>query len=248
MEAMPGAEDFDALASMVFDEIPVGEEYASYVPPIAMPGSEELIREPPQLTVRERIEALIKGMPGQEKTVLHVVDYCREERSLSQVVEEVERFRGATVSVYSPQTLCANMEKAGALLLVEHAVDSAMGESGADGQEYLQAAPPTDFGYRASNEALAILEEDDPAARIEVLLDEEASYLPVYAILLEACAVEGGLPKKKLDELIDGHPLCLKPRVYSGRFVKKLEAADALRFDGHWHTTEAGVELLRSLA
>lgn len=248
MDTMSSTAGFDALASMTFDEMPVGEEYASYVPPIVMPDPEAAVQEKPQLPPRERIKALLRGMPGQEKTVLHVIDFCREERTVAQIAEEVERFGGGTVSVYSPQTICANMERAGALLLVDHASTAGEEEPSKEECGYLQAVPSVDFGYKASAEALEILEEDDPAQRIAQFIDEDSRYMPVYAILLEACLADGGLTKKKVDELIDKHPLCVKPRVYSGRFVKKLEAVDALSFDGCWHTTEAGEELLRSLA
>lgn len=246
MEAQTqGADVFDALAPISFDDIPVGEDYAEYVPPIGMPDESEAFVKP-ELTARELIEALIKGMPGQKKTVYHVIDFCREERSVGELLDEIAAFEKNTVSVYAPETICANMTRAKALTLVGALEPSEEDSSDNSDAEYLQAVPNTDFGYISTPEALAVLEEDDPAQRLADLIDEDAKYEPVYTLLLESCSQENGMSKKEVDALIDNHPLCLTPRVYSGRFVRKLEAVDALEFDGRWHTAPAGMELLEA--
>ena len=79
-------------------------------------------------------------------------------------------------------------------------------------------------------------------------LEEGQRYLPVYKVVLEACASEGGATKKDIDALVDHHPLCAEPRRYSGFFVKGLEGIDAIAFDTTWKTTEIGRELLAGAA
>ena len=234
---------FDPLAPMPFGTNEM--DYENYVPPIVAPDPNEKVEAKPEPTARESIEALIKGMPGQEKLVLHVIDFCRQDRTVEELVDEIKAFQRGSVSVYSPETICTNLQRAKALEIAKQsASECEKAPESAEEAEFLQATPCQAFSYKATAAGIEVLEENNPAERIAALLTDDAKYLPVYSILLSACIPSEGISKKEVDALVDNHPLCKQPRRYSGHFIKKLESMDALVFDGRWHITEIGAQLL----
>ena len=149
------------------------------------------------------------------------------------------------ISIYSPETICLNLERAGALEIV--GCDSEVEEPAEEG-EFLSIDPQTGFSYQVTAEGLEFVDADDPAGRLTQLLVDDSAYFPVYEIILRECLPSAGLGKKAIDALVDDHPLCKSPRLYSGHFLKKLENVDAIAFDGAWHTTEAGKDVMKMIA
>ncbi len=238
-----GMGSFDPLAAMPFDLD--GDDYWPEAgPPIVEPDPDEKPAPRPELPPRKRIEALIKGMPGYKKLIFHILDFCREERLLSELVDEILAFQKGSISVYSPEVICLNLEKAGAIAVV--AGDEAASEGAEEEGEFLSVEPCVDFGYVTTEDGLAVVDEDDPAARLAEFLNDDAAYMPVYAIMLSECLAAGELGKKAIDALVDDHPLCQNPRLYSGHFLKKLEGVEAMEFAGSWRITETGKKLLES--
>ncbi len=235
---------FDPTADLGFDE-----EYVEYVPPIEKPEDYDAPVEPKEVPAPERIEATFRGMPGNEKLLLHVIGYCREGAAADDVHEEIARFVGSGVCTYAPEVVCANLVTAGALEMVpdeEDADEAAEPQDGAvDEAEALEpvGAPPA-FSYVATADGLAVVDAQDPEGDRVRFLEEGERYLPVYRLVLQACDGEGGATKKDIDALVDHHPLCVEPRRYSGFFVKGLEGIDAIAFDRAWKTTEVGRDLL----
>lgn len=259
--------DFDPEAPLGF-----GEDYVEYVPPIEKPEDyDEPAAPAAEVPAPERIEATFRGMPGNEKLLLHVIEYCREERDSADVHDEVSRFVGTGVCTYAPEVVCANLVRAGALAMVaEGATEEAVEEAAEDAEDAIAEAgaaaaadadepaessevveavgvPPA-FSYRATADGLAVVDAQDPEGDRLRFLEEGERYLPVYRLVLEACGREGGATKKDIDALVDHHELCREPRRYSGFFVKGLEGIDAIAFDGAWKTTEVGRELLAGAA
>lgn len=257
--------DFDPEAPLGF-----GEDYVEYVPPIEKPEDYDEPAVPvAEVPAPERIEATFRGMPGNEKLLLHVIDYCREERDSSDVHGEISRFVGTGVCTYAPEVVCANLVRAGALVMVAEeaaeeaedafaeasaaaaaATDERIGADGAaEPSEVVEAvgAPPA-FSYLATADGLAVVDAQDPEGDRLRFLEEGERYLPVYRLVLEACGREEGATKKDIDTLVDHHELCREPRRYSGFFVKGLEGIDAIAFDGAWKTTEVGCDLLAGAA
>ncbi len=249
---------FDPTAEMGFDE-----EYVEYVPPIEKPEDYDAPRVEVVVPVEERIAATFAGMPGNEKLLLHVIDFCREGRESAEVHDEIVRFVGAGVCTYAPEVVCANLVNAGALAIVANEAEETDGGDGAaeaaDDVEAAGAAAevpdepaseteavgaPPAFSYLATDEGLAVVDAQDPEGDRLRFLEEGERYHPVYRLVLEACGAEGGATKKAIDALVDHHPLCKEPRRYSGFFVKGLEGIDAIAFDGAWKTTEVGRDIL----
>ena len=234
---------FDPTAEMGFDE-----EYVEYVPPIEKPEDYDAPRVEVEVPVEERIAATFAGMPGNEKLLLHVIDFCREGRESAEVHDEIVRFVGAGVCTYAPEVVCANLVNAGALAIVADEAEETDGGDGAAAEEPMAeteavGAPPA-FSYLATDEGLAVVDAQDPEGDRLRFLEEGERYHPVYRLVLEACGAEGGATKKAIDALVDHHPLCKEPRRYSGFFVKGLEGIDAIAFDGAWKTTEVGRDIL----
>ena len=109
---------------------------------------------------------------------------------------------------------------------------------------YLEAEEPEAARYQAHEEALAIVDADDPLLAFAQLVDTKPQYVPLFERVLVACAEEAGATKKVIDALIDKDPVCKSPRVFSGYFVDKLEAAGAIEFSDAWHITPVGEGLL----
>ena len=240
---------FDPTAEMGFDE-----EYEEYVPPIEKPEDYDAPRVEVEVPVEERIAATFAGMPGNEKLLLHVIDFCREGWESAEVHDEIVRFVGAGVCTYAPEVVCANLVNAGALAIVaDEAEETDGGDGAAEAADAAAEEPmaeteavgaPPAFSYLATDEGLAVVDAQDPEGDRLRFLEEGERYHPVYRLVLEACGAEGGATKKAIDALVDHHPLCKEPRRYSGFFVKGLEGIDAIAFDGAWKTTEVGRDIL----
>lgn len=250
-----GMDLFDPTAEMGFDE-----EYVEYVPPIEKPEGYDAPIVEVEVPAAERIAATFKGMPGNEKLMLHVIDFCREGKDSAEVHGEIERFVGTGVCTYAPEVVCANLVRAGALAIVaddedeaevacaeEPAADIEDATDDAGVLEYEEIGEPPAFSYLATDEGLAVVDAQDPEGDRLRFLEEGERYHPVYRLVLEACGREGGATKKDIDALVDHHPLCKEPRRYSGFFVKGLEGIDAIAFDGTWKTTEVGRDILAGL-
>lgn len=255
---------FDPTAELSFDE-----EYVEYVPPIEKPEDYDVPKEVVEVPVPERIAATFKGMPGNEKLLLHVIDFCREGRDSAEVHDEIARFVGNGVCTYAPEVVCANLVRAGALAIIADEAEEAAevetgeaessdrivgesegaeGSSATEGDVYDEVGASPDFAYLATDEGLAVVDAQDPEGDRLRFLEEGERYHPVYRLVLEECGREGGATKKAIDALVDHHPLCKEPRRYSGFFVKGLEGIDAITFDGVWKTTEVGRDILEKLA
>lgn len=228
---------FDPTADMGFDD-----EEGEYVPPIEKPDDYDAPVEKPPVPAEERIAATLKGMPGNEKLLLHVIDFCRTLQKSDDVHDEIARFVGTGICTYAPDVVCANLVRAGALEIVADEE-----EASHENEEYAEIDHTPAFSYIATSEGLDAVDAQNPEANRLAFLEEGERYLPVYRLVLEACSQDGGQPKKALDTLIDKHPLCKEPRRYSGFFIKGLEGIDALAFDKTWKTTDVGRDILASL-
>lgn len=63
----------------------------------------------------ERLAKLVDTMPGQTKMLVRILDFCRERRSVEEVLAAVAGWQKLNFSVYEPAVLCGLLEKAGGL-------------------------------------------------------------------------------------------------------------------------------------
>lgn len=251
---LPG-QNFDPLQGFNFTGKEDDPDYEEYIPPIEKPDDyDEPTPVVEEIPAEERIAALFRGMPGHEKLLAHVIEFCEEQQDSETVMSDLEAYRGNAVTLYSSDTVCANLLRAGALEMIvledeedlENNEDSQVNEEDEETAVETQRVKIAKFAYLATPEGLAAAAEvraEVPVAQ-EKLFESDGMYLPIYLRVLQAASEEDGLSKKAIDAMVDKDPICANPRRYSGYFVKALEAAEAMTFDGLWHITDYGKQFL----
>lgn len=84
-------------------------------------------------TPQERFEDLMASMPGQRRTLLALVDYCREPKTGAEMDARTEELLQYGFSVYSPVVFRELLEQAGAIRYVP-LDEPAVGEGAAAGE------------------------------------------------------------------------------------------------------------------
>lgn len=259
---LPG-QNFDPLQGFNFTGKEDDPDYEEYIPPIEKPEDyDEPTPVKEEVPAEERIAALFRGMPGHEKLLAHVIEFCEEQQDSEDVVADLEEYRGNAVTLYSSDTVCANLLRAGALEMIVLEDDNSETNETDESNESNESNEATEvndevitetqrvqlakFAYIATPEGLAAAAEVRAEVSIaqEKLFENDNMYLPIYLRILKAADEEGGLSKKAIDARVDKDPICANPRRYSGYFVKALEAAEGMTFDGLWHITDYGKQFL----
>lgn len=204
-------------------------------------------------TAEERTRDLFARMAPHRATLLGILSLCVEPHTASEVDAFVDELRAGDFSVFSSASLCAHLEKAGALerVMPEGADPAAPAEPRTivvDGIEYLEAAKAPELSWVTTPVGKNVLDADDPARRMRDLFVTEARYLPIFQRILELCADEEGATVPALGEAVDDDPLVQEPRFYASYFVDLLDKCGALQWQKTWHITEVGREGLALLA
>lgn len=200
-------------------------------------------------SAQDAIEELLHRNPGRKPVFLQIIEFCCDEHTSEEVAQLVEQAQAENRSVYTPQSLCSILERAGALVsrTEEPQAPEEQGDlpadEGADGQPEAgeAAAHPTTY-WTSTDEGLTVLAAHREGSALEELLasDTESVYLPVYERVLAFCAQEPRT-KPQIDAIVDDDPLVQKPRRYSNHFIELLENREALSWhDGGWNATELG--------
>ena len=202
-------------------------------------------------SAQDAIEELLHRNPGRKPVFLQIIEFCCDEHTSEEVAQLVEQAQAENRSVYTPQSLCSILERAGALVSRTEEPEVSEGpeegdlptEQGADGEfEACEAvAHPTTY-WTSTDEGLTVLASHREGSALEELLasDTESVYLPVYERVLAFCA-QAPRSKPQIDAIVDDDPLVQKPRRYSNHFIELLENREALSWhDGGWNATELG--------
>lgn len=250
----PLADDFEPAEAAEEDgivDLPVMAEMPSDLKPKSVFDKDRFA------SAQDAIEELLTRNPGRKPVLLQIIEFCCEERTGEEVAELVEQAQAENRSVYTPQSLCSILERAGALTgrsevpeQDEAAEQDEQGDApeqdGADaGQPEVEArevAPQPTTYWLATDDGLTVLASHKEGHALEELLSSqsESPYLEIYERVLAFCAVE---PRKKpqIDALVDDDPLVQNPRRYSNHFIELLENREALSWhDGGWNATELG--------
>lgn len=262
----PLAEDFDPAEAAEEDgivDLPIMAEMPSDLKPKSVFDKERFA------SAQDAIEELLSRNPGRKPVLLQIIEFCCEERTGEEVAELVEQAQAENRSVYTPQSLCSILERAGALTgrsevpaqqdapgeqdVSEGQVDAseqsaAPAQDGADGDaglpevEAREVAPQPTTYWLATDDGLTVLASHKEGHALEELLasESESPYLEIYERVLAFCAAE---PRKKpqIDAIVDDDPLVQNPRRYSNHFIELLENREALSWhDGGWNATELG--------
>ena len=198
---------------------------------------------------QDAIEELLHRNPGRKPVFLQIIEFCCDEHTSEEVAQLVEQAQAENRSVYTPQSLCTILERAGALVsrTEEPEAPEEQGDLAAEqdcddeAEAHMSAAHPTTC-WTSTDEGLTVLAAHREGLALEELLasDTESVYLPVYERVLAFCAQEPRT-KPQIDAIVDDDPLVQKPRRYSNHFIELLENREALSWhDGGWNATDLG--------
>lgn len=227
-------DSFDPLAKMKIEE--EGPD-TDYLPPedfesLVVAGSKDEALSP-----EERIEALLKGMPGQRARIVGALGFCQEARTFDEIDEYFSREWSHDVSVYAPSRLMLLLEEAG-MLDVERTEPC---DPEVDDDGCLSAKRPEPDVYTTSAAGIAFLSaEKDFSAMKSLIAEDDGRYLPLYREIFSLIDAEGGKSVSEINAVVDLNPLCAEPRRFATYFLRRLESAGAIVWKGNWMMTEDG--------
>lgn len=202
-----------------------------------------------------RIAELFERMARQRRLLLGILEHCATPRTLASIRERVGSLQENHRSVFGLDTVCAQLEQAGALARVLESGEPYAYDEDAepqtevvDGVERIKPRTPPTVFWLTTDAGRAKLASHDPAAKLAKLLQDDEAYLPIYERVLTLCAAQGGSTMAELGRAVDGDPLVQSPRFYAAHFVNNLEACEAVSWESGWVTTEVGLRGLAMLA
>lgn len=213
-------------------------------------------------SAEERTEALFTRLHSSRRFLNGILEFCREERTESEVSDEVARMRELEFCIYGADVLYAHLVEAGALERIEHKQDdvrvveidgvqylepAGRGEGpAASGEEGAGAAAPVRL--KTSKAGLAFLDREQDMGRFQEILDEDAGLDNIYRMLLDCCANKGGATAKELGDAVDDQPELQEPRLYASYFYEKMAEHDLIEWTGKsWGITEFGKRAVQYL-
>lgn len=220
----------------------------------AAPGFDEGPEGPDaSLPPRVRIETLLQRMRPCRGMLLSVMRACERPVPVAEVNGLLARMQQNNRTVFTAADLCALLQRAGALRLVNadgtpyargREPVEAVGEGGAPA---LEAGEPATACWLSTEEALRVADGDDPLGRLRELFEGDPLYLPIYKTVLGLCARDEGAKTPALGAAVDGDPLMQSPRRFATSLVDGLERCGALEWRGAWFATDVGLRGLDDL-
>lgn len=262
-------DDFDPLASTGIEVDEEPDEFAEFSAPI--PDAElSRVPEPVILPPEERIENLLKGLPGQRFRVLHLVSLAQAEPvTMEQMALQLDEDYPQRASVFSAAQLVELLERAGGLEVVEQAgapeangdadaasaacavnLDALTDEElelyleGEDNVREVEEAPA--LLYRATDAGTTLYNKYVNLEVIEGLITAEPRYMDVYRAIFQLLEPEGGASMKELDAAINGLEALQSPKRFCGYFLDRLEKAGAVEYRDTWKATARGRQVAAS--
>lgn len=250
-------DDFDPLAEIAF-EAPDAEEAANadYMPPIP-DADKSIVPAPVPRTAEERIEELLRGLPGQTFRVLAIVQAADadEPREAAALVGDADAAYPESHSVYDTARLVRLLAEAGALEVFGNPDGAAVVEEDGediyltednfvtdeDGEVYLVVTANNPARYRATDAGRDAVARHVNAGALAAIIEEEPRYAPLYARIFSLIDTEGGSATADLNAAIDPDPLCKSPRRFCSYFMSKLETTGLAEWRGQtWVVTDLG--------
>lgn len=233
-------DEFDPLAVDSLDDLEEQDPNDEYSIPVIPDADRSVVPEPVELSPAERIEHVLKGIPGQQFRILACIQACAEEPvELSQIIEKVDAEYPLNGSVYSTGRLVQLMEAAGAIDRIEPEDEpeaEAEPEPEAAEDAELDAAAESDAETEPESEAdaapakpLDYLEVDPGQEYVEVERARPCTFIATQAGL-EAVEARAGM--EHMQEILEAEPqyipvykrLLTMCSVPEGRLVQELNA------------------------
>lgn len=241
------------------------------MPPVEAPAHAVALDD--GLPSRERIVRLFARMPSCRDILLKAIAACENVISAGALDDLIAGWQQHNRSVFTPVDLCNLLHRAGAIDMVDED-GLPMGEPGeGDGRtvsdetsaeagetvalpcemgpekesKQVKPAEPRVVFWRATDAGIEAVRADNPAGRIQALLDGDMEHLPVYKCILRLAAREGGVKTPALGAAVNGHESLRSPRLFATHFIDLLEKGGAIEWTGSWTATDAGIVALDGL-
>lgn len=216
---------------------------------ITQPENTLCVFDHEEVPVDQRIDSLLDSMGALRDVLVGILEACRTPRSSAEVSASVEEAQRDNISVYTGGSLCAVLEKAGALRRVNQD-GSPQGEGAArprvvevGGVPCLEPVSTRPF-WLSTEEGLAAAVRNSPLERTLRLVRGDDAYRGVYLRVLGVCSRGEGASAADIAAAVDDDPLLQEPKLYAGSFIEKLERSGAIAWRKAWRVTEAGSRAL----
>ncbi len=216
--------------------------------------------EAPVYTPAEKIQNLVKGIPGRKNLLMGIMEFCREGKTPQEVDEETARLQESDYSLYSAVSLRELLEEAEALVYLLPESDDPTAEGSAPSaedagaaasgpvepeEEFLEVTVQPSGLWTTTQHGIAYLENNNPLGELMALLAEDAQTEAVCLEILRFCA-EDGRSKPALDELVSRITASSGGVRHSLFYITKLEDSGALVWKNCWVTSDAVRSILAS--
>lgn len=223
--------------------------------PETTPQVEGVKQDTPEYAARpakERTDELFAYMHPHRMALMKMLQAAQKPVDNAHMDKVAEAHRKQKFSVYSASNLCTMLEVAGALdRVLEDGTPYSQFQPEPEivvieGEEYYQPIKAPAVYWRITEAGQAVLDENDPAARLSELFEREADLLPIYKQVL-MLAREGN-SMATFSEKVDANPAIAEPRrFFVQHFVESLERCEALEWDGsQWVATAIGKQALET--
>jgi len=222
-----------------------------------LPSSEPPAEEPEQVetvvlaTPRERLEKLLDGAMAYKKEFFEVIDFCRQPQPVDAVKALIADRQQYGLSAYNPTNLLMLLEHAGALVKLDESGEPYDPEAVkpkqvvVDGVAYYEVSkePPQIF-WSATEDAIALVDEDDPVQRTNEMFAARPEYLFIYEGILRMCATPEGGKAQAFEDWLRERPDFMDIPFKASSFTTKLDEVGAIEWRGSWLITDYGRSLL----
>lgn len=130
-------------------------------------------------SAQDAIEELLRRNPGRKPIFLQIIEACCEERSSEEVAQVVEQAQAENRSVYTPQSLCSILERAGALVSRTESAEEAEARAEAEGLEGADEPGHADGTAEAAEPAAGEDAAESMPADLETIDAREIAAPPV---------------------------------------------------------------------
>ena len=237
---------------------PGAEPRNQYEPldPEKVPQVDAVRQDTPEYASRpaeERTRELFAYMRPHRMALLGILTAASEPTSSAKMDEVVEAQHQHKFNVYTAANLCTMLETAGALdRVVEDGTPYSEFEPKPDiviidGEEYYQPTEPPAVHWLVSEAGQIMVDENDPLARMQEVMNRDADLLGIYKQVL--LLAQDGASMATFSENVDANPQIAEPRrFFVQHFVEGLERCEAVEWNGEcWVITETGRTILEDM-
>lgn len=199
------------------------------------------------------IDGLFSDMPSFRQRFLHILEYCREPRTLEQIDGFIVGRYAQQRGVYSTASYCQMLATAGALSKIsEDGTPYSQVKAGPvkverDGRVFLEPSPPPTAYWLTTDSGSTVLEEVDPLGALQAIFGKQSRYLSVFREILELCNRCDGASIDEIKQKANLNPVLEYPAKTAQFFMEYLDREGAIIWDSRWKTTSIGKQALALL-